>query len=154
MHLTDAKSAVQAWQFALSALEGRCADYHAKILSISSEYPRRDALVIYLNGDDEGDVRALTRALTDCPAIGTSTSVFADELAPGIATAWEPQDPRPGQAGLSFGQHRCLALARALLAHANGPGCESPAAAIAEQFRLANIDPYRPDRNLDCREDA
>lgn len=154
VHLTDAEGAVRVWERALGTLERRRADYHAKILSVPGDYPRRDALVIYLNGDHSGDGRALSDALTGDPALGAGISVFADELEPGIAAAWEPQDPRPGQAGLSFGQHRCLALARALVAHARQHHRGSLAERIADQFRLANIDPRHPDRNLVHREET
>src|SRR4051812_43082698 len=46
------------------------------------------------------------------------------------AIAWEPADTRPGMSGLSFGQHRAIAMAIGLSGE-------------------ANIDPAAPARNLD-----
>ncbi|MGW5116441.1 T3SS effector HopA1 family protein [Streptomyces noursei] len=147
LHLMDQDSAVAIWAATLAVLERTGARYHAKVLSDPQDYPRRDALVCYLHGDHTRAERALADTIAGMPGLATDTSVFTEEIAPGIAASWDPQDPRPGQRGLSFGQHRCLALATALVEHAlDGTG--SIANRIAESFRAANIDPLRPARNL------
>ncbi|MGW3271266.1 T3SS effector HopA1 family protein [Streptomyces kronopolitis] len=147
LHLTDQNSATDVWATTLSVLEREGACYHAKIMSDPQGYPRRDALVAYLHGEYARSESALAHAVVGMPGLGTGTSVFTEEIAPGIAAAWDPYDPRPGQRGLSFGQHRCLALASALVEHALD-GTRSCTERIAEAFRAANIDPLRPGRNL------
>ncbi|MET9259518.1 T3SS effector HopA1 family protein [Amycolatopsis sp. NPDC004079] len=148
VHLTEPGGAVRVWRAALAELESARADYHAKILSVRADYPRRDALVIYLHGESSPVEAALVQRLRGDCALGAATSVLTQRLAPGIAAAWEPVDARPGQQNLSFGQHRCFALAKALVGHALDPVAGSRVQRVVAEFRLAGIDPLRPDRNL------
>ncbi|GLY50321.1 T3SS effector HopA1 family protein [Lentzea sp. NBRC 102530] len=141
VHVTNADDAPSVWGAVLTALERAECTYHAKVLSRRDEYPRRDALVVYLPGPGAELVAAAVRAL---PGIGTETSVFAEELAPGVAVADEPNDTRLGMSGLSFGQHRSRVLAQALL----HPGDEARELVLAREFTLAGIDPANPARNL------
>ncbi|GAA1033631.1 MULTISPECIES: T3SS effector HopA1 family protein [Amycolatopsis] len=149
VHLTESEGAVRIWRAALAELEAARADYHGKVLSVRADYPRRDALVIYLYGESGPIETALVQRLRGDRALGVATSVLTQRLAPGIAAAWEPVDARPGQQNLSFGQHRCFALAKALVEDALDPAAGTTRAQrVAAEFRLAGIDPMRPDRNL------
>ncbi|MFJ2188925.1 T3SS effector HopA1 family protein [Kitasatospora sp. NPDC087861] len=147
LHLTGPDAAAAHWAAVLGALEAVDAGYHAKVLSDPEDFPRRDALVVYLHGDDGAAERAVTRAVRDLPGRGAEVSLFTDELAPGLAAAWDPADPRPGRRDLSFGQHRCLALATALIDHASEIGTGSLPEQVARAFRQAGIDPLRPAHN-------
>ncbi|MEU8028628.1 T3SS effector HopA1 family protein [Streptomyces sp. NPDC049099] len=154
VHARDADAAVVLWGAALGALEAAGASYHAKVLSDPQDFPRRDSVVVYLHGDHRPGERAVVAALA--PHAGTrtapDTSVFTEELAPGIAAAWDPEDPRPGQDGMSFGQHRAFALASGLIAHAldgGEPGDRD--AHLVRAFLEAGIDPSRPQDNLTTR---
>ncbi|GGY05087.1 T3SS effector HopA1 family protein [Streptomyces hiroshimensis] len=150
LHAADADSAVVLWGVALTALERAEARYHAKVLSDPQDYPRRDAVVVYLHGDHVPGEQAVVRAVAELPGKGTETSVFTERLAPGVAASWDPEDPRPGQDGMSFGQHRAFALATALIDHALSRDAAAGTREdhIVRSFREAGIDPWRPDRNL------
>ena len=153
LHARDADAAVVLWGAALDALEAAGARYHAKVLSDPQDFPRRDAVVVYLHGDHRPGERAVAAAVA--PHAGTltgpATSVFTEELAPGVAAAWDPEDPRPGQSGMSFGQHRAFALACGLIAHALNDGPHALTEFVVEAFHEAGIDPLHPQNNLDTR---
>ncbi|PCG87881.1 hypothetical protein CIB93_00085 [Streptomyces sp. WZ.A104] len=148
LHARDADGAVGLWTAALAALEGVGARYHAKVLSDEDDYPRRDSVVVYLHGDHVPAERAVAEAVRDLPGLGSDTSLFTARLAPGVAAAWDPRDPRPGRDGMSFGQHRSFALATALVDHAQAPGSGDLADHVVRAFREAGIDPEHPENNL------
>lgn len=149
VHLTDAACAVRVWRAVLQRLEEEEAGYQAKILSRSEDYPRRDALVVYLPCAPDPaapGAEAVADAVAALGGVGESTSVFAQRLAPGVARAWEPVDQRLGMTGLSFGQHRAKVVAAALLDSAR---TGAPAAdVVAKAFVEARVDPLDPARNL------
>ncbi|WP_143250022.1 T3SS effector HopA1 family protein [Amycolatopsis sacchari] len=146
VHVADPGSAPGVWRAVLTALEAADVAYQAKVLARSGQYPRRDALVVYLPADHTGAARLVAAAVRELPGIGPETSVFAERIAPGVATAWEPVDTRFGLSGLSFGQHRSRVLAKALLDAAETG--QPPEEAIVPAFRAARIDPANPARNL------
>ncbi|GGW14979.1 T3SS effector HopA1 family protein [Streptomyces globisporus] len=149
LHARDAAAAVGLWAVALAALEDAGARYHAKVLSDEDDYPRRDSVVVYLHGDHAPAERAVAAAVRDLPGLGGDTSLFTARLAPGVAAAWDPRDPRPGRDGMSFGQHRSFALATALVDHAQGAGPgDGLADHVVRAFRAAGIDPEHPENNL------
>ncbi|MDA5284372.1 T3SS effector HopA1 family protein [Streptomyces sp. Isolate_45] len=143
VHLTDPGRAPRIWGTVLERLEAAGAGYHAKVLSGPADYPRRDALVVYLGGESWGACHTVADAVRDLPGTAPDTSVFAHRLGPAAAVAWEPADPRPGAGGLSFGQHRAAALAEAAVRAASDAGTGAHAA-----FGGAGIDPGAPYRNL------
>jgi hypothetical protein len=143
VHLADARTAPVAWRAVVSTLEADDVPYRAKILSRRADYPRRDALVVYLGRAAWGAAPALVAALDAVPGRAPETSVFVKRLADGVGIAWEPSDSRPGMSGRSFGQHRAFAVAGGLLAeHGDGDP-------IGRALRAANVDPSDPSRNLD-----
>ncbi|MGR8009463.1 T3SS effector HopA1 family protein [Streptomyces hypolithicus] len=145
VHLTDSQSAVAVWGRILSHLEERQVPYRAKVLSSRLLYPRRDALVVYLEQDAWAAAFGLAEAVVGSPGVGEETSVFTHRLGPGVALAWEPEDRRQSMRGLSFGQHRASAVAKAVLDSrktGNSVECE-----LLSQFAEANIDPADPARN-------
>ncbi|MFF4369451.1 T3SS effector HopA1 family protein [Streptomyces sp. NPDC001594] len=148
VHLTDPDAAADVWRECLRVLAGCRVRYRAKIASAPWLYPRMDALVVYLGHDAWSASAAIGSALTHVPGRGTTTSVLASRLAPGVSYAWEPADPRTGKSGLSFGQHRCSALTDGLLAEVTDPGM-TRGAALYQALHDANIDAEAPERNLD-----
>lgn len=145
LHITDSACAVAVWSVVLGLLEHHRAAYRAKVLSSKLLYPRRDALVVYLESDSWWVATVLRDAVSGMAGIGRETSSFAERLGPGVATAWEPTDQRSGMRGLSFGQHRAHVLARALLDTVKGT---SPLAEVIRlRFIEAEIDPGNPARN-------
>lgn len=148
--IPEMDSAPRVWQTALRALEAGGHRYRAKVGSAARLYPRTDACVVYLDGgspttdDPDGPVGALLGALRDCPGLGDTTSVFTHTLAPGIAVAREPVDPRPGMAGMSFGQHRCHAVATGIIDTTAGVDL---AARVRAALLAASVDPGDPARN-------
>lgn len=159
LHALDGDGAATLWAAALEALERVGALYHAKALSDPDDFPRRDGLVVYLHGDHEPGERAVVEAVRDLPGRGADTSLYTERLAPGVAAAWDPRDPRPGQSSMSFGQHRSFALATALVDHASASGGWGAGSArepleehIAREFRAAGIDPLHPENNISTTE--
>jgi hypothetical protein len=156
LHLTDAETAPDVWGAVLTRLEELGVRYRAKVTSGMRLFPRRDGLVVYLGPDAWYAVDQVVAAVEGMPGLGTETSPFVRRLAPGVGAAWEPDDPRPGKRGLSFGEHRCQAVAEALVGLAvRGEGLREAAAAdgsreaaIAEAFFNAGVDPLMPARNL------
>ncbi|CAL9327094.1 T3SS effector HopA1 family protein [Streptomyces sp. SudanB182_2057] len=147
LHLTDAEGAIGVWSDALHFLEGRHANYRAKVLSARPLYPRRDALVVYLRHGSWDLAHDLAQALRGQPALGDGVSLFARPLAPGIAAAWEPADQRPGMRGLSFGQHRAGVLAQALIEQRKTSG--NLEEIVLRHFAEAGISATDPAENTD-----
>ncbi|WP_020390834.1 T3SS effector HopA1 family protein [Kribbella catacumbae] len=147
LHLPAADAAPAAWGAVLQALNDLKVPYQAKASSAPRFYPRRDALVVYLDSAALQMIASLPTVLTSLQ-LAPEVSVFAAPLAPGMAWAWEPDDRRPGNVGLSLGQHRSRAVAEALVAHAAGKADPDRYQAVRNALRAANIDPYQPHRNL------
>ncbi|MBE3008550.1 hypothetical protein IL992_05025 [Microbispora sp. NEAU-D428] len=157
VHLRDPESAPSTWGHVLTHLEERRVRYRAKVLSSALMYPRRDALVVYLEAEAWQIVPGLAEAAGEGPGIGEEVSVFCQRLGPGVAVAWEPDDARPVMRGLSFGQHRAGVLAQALLDSAKEGAALGEK--LLERFAESNIDPANPARNrtsplVRSREDA
>ncbi|RSM63054.1 hypothetical protein DMH03_13530 [Amycolatopsis sp. WAC 01376] len=142
VHLTDPAKAAFLWQAVLGSLELAGVAYQAKVLIRADEYPRRDAMVVYLPAEEADVARLIADTVRGQPGTGEITSLFAEQLAPGVARAWEPIDTRFGMAGLSFGLHRCRVLAKALL-----DDSEQPEKAVLQAFLAAGIDPENPALN-------
>lgn len=152
VHLRTMPAAYAAWGRVLPMLADLGIGYRAKVVSSPDLLPRRDALVLYVAGRDRdpvpGGVAALTEAVR---GIGAEVSAFARPVAPGVAVAWDPADPRPAMRGLSFGEHRAAALADGLIRHAarRSDGDQSPLGATVRTALIeARIDPDEPSRNL------
>lgn len=148
LHLTDIETAPAVWGTVLTGLEDLGLRYRAKVTSGTRLFPRRDGLVLYLGPDAwhaVGQVVALAEGL---PGLGAETSPFVRRLADGIGAAWEPDDSRTGKRGLSFGEHRCQAVAEALVGHAVRGNDGSRESAVAESFLDAGVDPLMPAWNL------
>jgi hypothetical protein len=145
LHVGTPEDAAGIWAATVARLESEVDGYQAKVLSARALYPRRASIVVYLSDQDTHLPAQLATLLGDHPGLLPGTSVFTRRLAPGIAIAWEPTDPRPEMRGLSFGQHRAAVLARALVAAAID-GTERDEA-VADAFAEAGIDPADPSRN-------
>jgi hypothetical protein len=150
LHVEDAGAAPAIWARVLRVLEDRAVRYRAKVSSSPMLYPRRDAIVVYL---DEADAVSaeLAAAAEGLPGLGRTTSVFVRELAPGVGLAVEPSDPRPRMGHMSFGQHRSYAVAEGLLEHARAsasgaaPDVET---AVCRALIRAGVRPDAPWQNL------
>lgn len=147
VHLRSAEQALEVWRRTLPYLEASGAPYRAKVLSAPVLYPRRDALVVYLDGRSADVTASLARHLQGGPALDEPTPAFAQRLAPGVSVAWEPTDPRREYQGLSFGQHRAQVLVDALCEAAETG--EPVAQVVLRTLATANVDPERPHRNGD-----
>ncbi|UNO41786.1 T3SS effector HopA1 family protein [Streptomyces sp. MST-110588] len=149
IHLKDARTAPPLWRDLLHGLEARTVRYRAKISSSPLLYPRRDAAVVYLSTAEAGHTVAqdLAAGLAGRPGLGRSTSVFAREIVPGLAVAEEPDDPRTGQAHLSFGLHRAHAVAQGLIDHARSPRDSDVRTVVCAALARAHIRPDAPWRN-------
>ncbi|WP_222192511.1 T3SS effector HopA1 family protein [Modestobacter italicus] len=140
VHAQDPESAATAWRRALEVLNAAGVHYRSKTLSHRDGYPRRDAVVVYLPATEAHLVQDVSAAVAGCPGLGEDVSAFAHRIAPGIAVADEPHDPRPQYRGLSFGEHRCSLAAAALMRHAEDPTADL-AELLAEECQKAAVDP-------------
>jgi hypothetical protein len=148
VHIAGPEHAPGVWKAVLTALEDHGVRYRAKISSSPLLYPRRDAMVVYLPPGQWDAVAAVAGAADGLPGRAPATSPFAHELAPGLSVAWEPEDHRPGRTGMSFGEHRALALAEGLVSHARSAGTLSLETAVFDSFAEFGIDPAQPARNV------
>ncbi|MER6570844.1 T3SS effector HopA1 family protein [Streptomyces sp. NPDC001093] len=147
LHCRDLAHAVSAWKTVLTYLEDNTAVYRAKVLSSTTSYPRRDAIVVYLPPQSWQHAKALA-ALVPEMELDEQVSPITHPLAPGMSAAWEPDDPRPHMQRLSFGQHRMNIIATALVQHAVLGETDGADQAIYEAFIDNGIDPSNPARNL------
>ncbi|WP_017569537.1 T3SS effector HopA1 family protein [Nocardiopsis halotolerans] len=142
----DPDSTLDLWARGVDRLVTAGAGFRTKILSRRAAYPRNDAAVYYVLGDTS----LFEEVMTDLLA-GEETAAHASPLcAPhpsGLYTAHEPVDPRPGQQQRSYGEHRCAAIAEAVIrAVRDGVGFQE---ALVESFTAANIDSGDVARNHD-----
>jgi hypothetical protein len=151
VHLRNMTGALLAWAALLRMLADLEIGYCMKVASSESVVPRRDGLVLYVDQDHCEIPRRVAGVVASLPGIGSDTSVFATPVAPGVATACEPVDARPGMRGMSFGEHRAAVLAEAVLAHAakrTSGSADSLTSAVLDAFAAAAIDPSNPAENL------
>jgi hypothetical protein len=151
-HLRTPAAAGMAWGLVLTLLDRRGLRYRAKVSSRRDLLPRRDALVVYLAAEDLSAAGEIARSISQVDEVGRSVSIFAEQIGAGVAIGWEPTDRRPGTAGLSFGEHRALAVAHGLTRHAlSRPTglAGSAAAAVRRSLLHASIDPANPARNVE-----
>ncbi|MFF9351625.1 T3SS effector HopA1 family protein [Streptomyces sp. NPDC014734] len=149
LHVTSPDAAVDAWGRSLRCLEEAGVPYRAKAISSTDALPRRDGVVIYLEGSGHHVLPDLVGAVGEA-ALGADCSPYTRSLAPGIAVAWEPDDSRPGMRNTSFGEHRSRALATGLIRYATEADLpDRTRSAVVRQALLdAGIDPSEPARNL------
>jgi hypothetical protein len=146
LHLAMPEAAPVVWGAVLTRLEARGVAYRAKVTSARTLFPRRDGMVVYLGPAAWDAVIDVREAAVATGGLDGEVSAYAARLDAGVSLAWEPEDPRPGMRGLSFGEHRSQAVATGLVAALmDGPGDRH--AAVAEALLAASIDPHRPFRN-------
>ncbi|MFI2608870.1 T3SS effector HopA1 family protein [Kitasatospora sp. NPDC018619] len=148
VHLAEPGAAPPVWRALLERLAGLGVRYRAKVLSRPWTYPRRDAVVVYLDAGDAGAAPLLAEAVAGLPGIAAEASVFASPLRPGVALAWEPRDGRDGWGGRSFGQHRAAAVADGVVRRAADPAGPPLAEQVARALHEASASPAEPARNL------
>ena len=115
----------------------------AKLRDHPDGHGRADSAVLYLPGGIDKDALQALDAVYAAVAdhLVAEEPMFARALAPGVGAATDPG------LGLSFGQHQCELVARALRGHAESRGPDAADGryeAIARQFREAGIDPSQP----------
>lgn len=141
----DSQAASEVWAGVLEQAEKSGLVYSAKVASQPDAYPRTDAVVVYLNGASWNEALQLAHDCTALPGTAPHTSAFTRKVGPGVGIADDPRDNRPGMAALSFGQHRCLLAARALIAGGGHP--DDVAQHLEREFLTAGLDPAAPERN-------
>ncbi|MET7815850.1 T3SS effector HopA1 family protein [Streptomyces sp. NPDC005395] len=149
LHVKNSEVAPGLLGDTLRRLEAEGIPYRAKAGTVPRHYPRQDAIVVYLGPEAHTAVGGLVGTLRHHPALLAGTSLFARRHAPGMATASEPADTRPGMRGMSFGEHRANVLAGALVEHALAPQATTPRhELVAQRFTEARIDAGAPANNL------
>ncbi|MFE1312192.1 T3SS effector HopA1 family protein [Streptomyces sp. NPDC058755] len=149
LHVETPEVLLDAWAGTLRCLADGGVPYRAKAVSSADSLPRRDGIVVYLGSSARHLLPSLVAAVEGHVGLGAATSPFARALAPGVAVAWEPNDPRPHMRNTSFGEHRSRALATALVGHATRPDGPAHRREVVRQALLeAGIDPLEPARNL------
>ncbi len=148
--LDDPSAAPSVWSGLVDFLEDAGIPWQAKILSSRSQYPRNDAVVVYLPRPAWRMARPCAEMLQGTGLLGQGISPFVSPLTDAVGCAFEPDDQRPSRRGQSFGQHRTRVFAEALIKHATlPPEDDSPVTDIIYgAFIDAGIDPSEPARNL------
>lgn len=147
VHVPCPEDAAAVWGAVLGVLDDHGGAYRSKVASSARVYPRRDAIVVY-SPQARTVAALLADRLAGHPGVGPTTSAFAQRIGHGVAVACEPADDRPGRRGLSFGEHRSVVVADALVSHAAGGGPLDRERAVAEALLAAGVDPRCPARNL------
>ncbi|MEQ5857159.1 T3SS effector HopA1 family protein [Halomonas sp. EF61] len=120
-------------------LDDACLPYSLKYVSPPRALWRPDAVVLYVGARYAHQCHARLGgiALTLSSWLRDVTPLWAAPLLPGLAFAQDPDG------GLSFGEHRCLALAQGLLEAALA-GVEDPSPFVKAHFKAAAIDWQHP----------
>jgi hypothetical protein len=147
VNVQTAEAAPEVLGVTLAALERLAVPYRAKITSVRAGLPRRDAAVVYLGRQAWHAATVVATAVQPIAGRGDEVSPYTRRLGPGVSTAWEPADARPGYRGLSFGEHRSLVISTALVEHAKNPSLP-PESAVEKEFSAAGIDPEAPFRDV------
>lgn len=147
LHVDEPAMAATVWHNVTQLLEDAGVPYRAKALAKPTSYPRRDAMVIYLDRPHVGVVPGVVACVRDLPGRGMPTSLLAQSLAGGVSVAWEPKDYKLGWTRMSFGQHRTAVVASAVVQHLDH-GAELYTA-VADALVEHNVDPLHPFRNCD-----
>lgn len=142
LHVTDDGHAPGVWSTVVAFLESRRASYRAKIGSHAGLYPRRDAMVVYLSRSSWHLLDELAALAGTLDGLGDETSLLTHRLAPGVGIAFEPQDTRLGWTNLSFGEHRCHAIADGILARASSGSVRGSdaVASVVDALLAADVD--------------
>lgn len=145
-HARHGDDAARQWRALTTWTEENAVRLRAKVLSRTSDYPRNDAIVVYLPAESWHRVGELADVLaSDDPH--AVTSPFTRRLRPGVSLAWEPADPAVRHGSISFGEHRSQIIAAALV-EARGDA-QLAVDAIRRGLLAANVDPSRIYQNLD-----
>lgn len=150
VHLRAAEHAPAALTTLVERLDDAGSVVHAKVLSTTQAYPRRDALVIYVFGN-EADADTATQvvldAIADVDGVGEQTSIFTRALRPGVGWARPQRDARAGRQALSFGQHRSAAVAEGIARFVHRTDSRSARDHLVESLLEAGVEPLRPWEN-------
>jgi hypothetical protein len=152
VHLNESEPAVEFWGHTLALLESLDRPYRVKISADRADFPRRDALVLYLGQQAWDLLPTITTELAALGGRGSEVSSYAQLLAAGLSIAWQPNDDRIMWSCRSFGEHRSMAIATGLIEQARDTGATTREQAVGNALRAGNIDPLRPFRNLDSPE--
>lgn len=131
----------------VAALTGRLersgATYAFKTLDLPAAYGRRDGTVLYACREDRASaLECVAASLTGLPEPArTDIPPLTERVLPAVGAAEEPGGE--GFAGLSFGEHRCDAVARFLLGH-HGQGTAVLVPLLATELTRRGIDPTAP----------
>lgn len=143
--LADSNAAPTLLRGVTELLNGLAVPFEVKVVNSRSRCCRRDAFIIYLERADwdvhSGELRTLYAANTHLTR--DDGPPFTRRLGPGWSLAEEPANV---SGNLSFGQHRCLLVAEALV-DAQQRGSDTPGGrfrAIAQRFQRAGLDLERP----------
>lgn len=120
-----------------------------KMLSRLHEYPRRDALVLYLNEEAWPHLPEICDIVTESaePSATDPAPRFAKTLTANVMYAWEPLDTESPQGKESFGQQRARRIVEGLMADLEQD--TSDFSNLHQVLTAANIDPTAIYRNLD-----
>jgi class II lanthipeptide synthase len=117
--------------------------FRIKVLSDPDAYLRADAGVLYLRRRYHGRIGDAIARIHQriAPGLRPATPMFTKRLAEGLGLA---EDPTGGSS--SFGQHRCLLIARGLWRSFDSGDADRHArqATLADEFQKAGYDPQHP----------
>ncbi len=106
--------AISVWSKAIKYLLRSERKFSAKVLSNSESYPRNDAVVFYLPGKNPAFEKRLVEIVQDEPDKDESCmgSPLCQSISSQITLAQQPR--QSGNEEVSFGEHRCRIIAKAI----------------------------------------
>lgn len=114
IHHDHSAVALDDWSVLVQRLVAAGHSFRSKMLSRRTSFPRHDAIVVYASEAPDELAALLAEPTLSSYSRPQRKSLFARWSSNGIATAEEPRDPRVMPGSQSFGQHRSLAIARAV----------------------------------------
>ena len=137
IHHDHPAEALDDWSHLVQRLVDAGHSFRSKMLSRRTSFPRHDAIVVYASEAPDELAALLAEPVPDSYSRSPLKSPLARWSHHGIARADEPKDPRVAPGSQSFGQHRSLVIARAVLETLlEGRDLLQ---SLAEHFETANI---------------
>lgn len=138
--------AISVWSKAISYLLEAEKNFSAKVLSSSESYPRNDAVVFYLPSRNRPFEKQLCEIIRDEPDNDESCegSPLCQTISPHVTMAQQPE--KRGNEEVSFGEHRCGIIAKAVQDHFS-TGADFLPLLIA-RLEQENVDPNNLSVNM------
>lgn len=148
LSIGDPDAAVRLFVDVVRCLDVWGIDFDVKLLTCPADYPRSDSMVLYVDQDPDEICDAVHAWSTEYRDHFVAGSLLTRQCHPGISTAQEPpvNFDDPTLRNLSFGQHRSLMIADAVIEFATTGGTLD--AALERSALVFGVHPHDYSSNL------